>query len=71
VSGPARIAAAYVGAQVLTGVEVGLGAAYLVLACGIPLPTALAAVAPIGLPLVAVQVVAIGALLGRGPAAED
>jgi hypothetical protein len=45
-------AAAYVGTQVLVGVELGVASAWLVLAQGWSLATALAVTLPAGLPLI-------------------
>ena len=60
-----RIPVAYVAAQVLTGIEVGILAAVLVLVAEWGLPAALAAVFPLGIPLVSLQMAGVIALLGR------
>ncbi|MEL6344298.1 MAG: hypothetical protein AAFV53_14360 [Myxococcota bacterium] len=55
----------YVFAQVMTGVEVGVLAALLVVGVEVSLPAALAITFPLGLPLVALQTALSGWWLGR------
>lgn len=60
-----RVPVAYVAAQVLTGVEVGVVTAMLVLLTDWHLLVALGVVFPFGLPLVTLQMAAVIGWLGR------
>ena len=59
-----RVPLAYVVAQVLTGVEIGVLAAALVLTADLQLPLALGVVFPLGIPLVSLQMAAVISWLG-------
>lgn len=61
----ARVSAAYVLAQVLTGIEIGVLAAAMVVMAGWTLPAAMAVTFPLGLPLVSIQMAGIIAIQGR------
>ena len=61
----ARVSAAYVIAQVITGIEIGVLAAAIVVVAGWTLPAAMAVAFPLGLPLVSLQMAAIIAIQGR------
>lgn len=60
-----RVPIAYVVAQVLTGVEIGVLAASLVLLADLQLPLALGVAFPLGIPLVSLQMAAVISWLGR------
>jgi hypothetical protein len=61
----ARVSAAYVLAQIITGVEIGILAATMVVVAGWTLPGAMAVASPLGLPLVSLQMAGLIALQGR------
>ena len=61
----ARVSTAYVIAQVITGIEVGVIAAAIVVLAGWTLPAAMAVAFPIGLPLVSLQMAAVIAIQSR------
>ena len=61
----ARVSAAYVIAQIVTGIEIGVLAAIMVVVAGWTLPAAMAVTFPLGLPLVSLQMAALIALQSR------
>ena len=65
-----KLGATYVALQVITGVEVGILAAGLTIATGMPLPSALAATLPLGMPLLLGQGLIVLACVQTGPATQ-